>query len=432
MHNIVEQDIGTSLTSRILLVDHMCVLPYGHNLNALVLFEKALRPFFGSSVSLAASDLPDEAEQSAFVDRILSYPYDGLIDAAQTRKTRINASSGRSSASLLKTLSRRAFYTSLNVLIKYDYVLARTVRNWKKVFRRYDIGPNDTIFFPSAEYYGCLSLLELLRTLPAAQRPKVHFRMIGVMESANYTLGSGRPRFFAEVRRAISDKIQLSISAETPPYCELIERLVGAPVVYMPYPLANQQEALNWGDVKVVASPGQGRVDKGYMRLSSIINGLLKRGALERFSFDVQGMRTSDNHYRPRYESILKHIPNLTLRPARMTQAEIEDAYRSSDILVLPYDSETYAFRGSAVYQEGLAIGRPVVCSASLGFSGLVTKYGNGLLATSDQEFADKIIELAAWSKDTIEQRMTAARFLYQKDFEQGLMNVLGGLNDDH
>jgi glycosyltransferase involved in cell wall biosynthesis len=427
-------DDKVSQSGRIFLVDHMCVLPYGHNLNALILFERAFRSYFRSPICLATRDLSDEAEEAALVDRILSYPYDGLIGTTKKGRSKQvdkTAQSGASYLSLLKLVAHRAFYTGLNVFLRYDYVRARTVRDWRKVFRRYEIGPEDVIFFPSAEYYGCLSLLDLVRKLPPEQRPKIHFRMIGVMESANYTLESARPDFFAEIRRALADQIQLSISAETPPYCELIERMIGAPVIYMPYPLANDQEPLAWKDIKVVSSPGQGRADKGFLRLYAIISGLLKTGALEKFSFDVQNMRRTDNHFRARYESTLKHVPNLRLRPARMSQAEIDEAYRKSDILVLPYDSDTYAFRGSAVYQEGLAIGRPVVCSKGLGFSGLVTKYGNGLLASSDLEFSDKIIELAAWPKDVVEQRMTAARELYQKDFDQGLRNILESIGND-
>jgi glycosyltransferase involved in cell wall biosynthesis len=168
------------------------------------------------------------------------------------------------------------------------------------------------------------------------------------------------------------------------------------------------------------------------MRLYAIICGLQSKGALDRFYFDIQDMRRTDDQFRARYQSILKHVPNLILRPARLKQAEIDEIYRKSDILVLPYDAETYALRGSAVYQEGLAVGRPVVCSTGLGFSELVKKYGNGLLATSDIEFSDKILELAEWSKEDVEQRVSAARVLYQSDFELGLKAILESFHHDH
>jgi glycosyltransferase involved in cell wall biosynthesis len=424
-----------SQSSRVLLVDHMCVLPYGHNLNGLVLFEQALRPFFGSSICLATRKLPDEAEQASSVDRVLSYPYDGLIEAPTTRASKNPRNTVAKDVSyfpLLKLLARRAFYTGLSIFFRYDYVRTRTRRDWRNVFKRYKVGPDDVIFFPSAEYYGCLSLLDVIRKLPLAQRPKVHFRMIGVMESANYSLESGRPHFVSEIRQALADKIHLSVSAETPPYCELLERLIGSPVTYMPYPLASNQEVTTWDSVKVVTSPGQGRIDKGFMRLYAIICGLQSKGALDRFYFDIQDMRRTDDQFRARYQSILKHVPNLILRPARLKQAEIDEIYRKSDILVLPYDAETYALRGSAVYQEGLAVGRPVVCSTGLGFSELVKKYGNGLLATSDIEFSDKILELAEWSKEDVEQRVSAARVLYQSDFELGLKAILESFHHDH
>lgn len=68
-----------SQKARLFLVDHMCVLPYGHNLNALVLFEDAFKNHFSASFCLATRDLPSYAEQGVRVERVLSYPCDGLV-----------------------------------------------------------------------------------------------------------------------------------------------------------------------------------------------------------------------------------------------------------------------------------------------------------------------------------------------------------------
>lgn len=413
---------------RVILADHMCVLPYGHNLNLLVLFQEAMKPYFDSAVCLATSELPDEAEQSQLVDRVLRYPYDGLIPSKSGNKS----SSRKESSMMYSSIGlngRRALYTASNVFFNYDYVRARTARDWKKIFRTYSITYDDVLFFPSTEYYGCVSLIDFLLSIPKENRPAVHFRMIGVMESAKYALGSGRPEFISTIRRGLKNSLRLSLSAEVPVYCEFLERLIGAPVTYLPYPLGNESSPLNWQAVKVLCSPGQGRYDKGFHRLYSIITAIRKMGTINNFVFDIQNMRQSDRFYRARYESILAHVPNLTLRPARMKQQEIDQAYRNADMLVLPYDSDTYELRGSAVYQEGLAIGRPVVCSTGLGFSDLVTRYGNGLLASDDNEFAEKIVELAAVSKEEIEKRVKQARLAYEQDFKSGLNAVLESIS---
>ena len=403
----------------------MCVLPYGHNLNALVLFKKSLEGRFAESFALACRDLPDEAEQSDQVLRELKYPYGGLIPAPGKSVPGKKRSGSASVVGQLVTVMWRAVYTLSNVLFRHDYMRSSLKRDWKKVFRRHRITGRDCLFFPSAEFYGCISLLDFLKTIPVSDRPSVHFRMIGVMESASYELESGRPKFFSEIRRASQEGIRLSISAETPVYCELIARLTGLEVQFLPYPLSNPYSEIEWSSVKTVSSPGQGRVDKGFLRLQSIVKHVQGKAAGEGFSFDVQDMREGDRHFRKRYQSILSYTPKLILRAARLQQVEIDEMYRQADIFLLPYDPPTYAFRGSAVFQEGIAVGRPVVCSHGLGFSDLVERYGNGLLASTDVEFAERVIEMAAWSKDEVSSRMVNARELYQKDFSEGLEAVV-------
>jgi len=325
-------------------------------------------------------------------------------------------------------LARRAIYTGIYELTGIDFVRYRTRRDWKRLWNRFRISAVDSIFFPSADFYGSVSLLDFVGSLPDNRRPKIHFRLIGVSENASYSRRPGRPAFFDAVRRAIADGIRLTLSAETIAYASYIERILGARVTYLPYPLANPPQPVVWGKTKVVTSPGQGRMDKGFFRLFSIITRLKKREPNSSFRYDVQNMRESDQHYRPRYVSILRNIPHMLLRPARLSQDDIDAVYASADILLLPYDSNTYALRGSAVYQEGLAIGRPVVCSKGLGLTDLVTRYGNGLLAENDDDFAEKIALLASRSKADIEQMVASARDAYERDFNEGLKKVLEDL----
>lgn len=419
-----------SQIGRLFLVDHMCVLPFGHNLNALVLFEDALKEHFTASLCLATRDLPSYAEQSVRVQRVLYYPYGGFVPVVREKpkNSRKKTSSSRDYSSILGKFLRRNLYIKLYELTGYDLARHRTRGDWKKIFKQFEIGAHDAIFFPSAEYYGCISLLDVLRELPETHRPKVHFRLIGVSENARYSRGAARPEFFKSIREAVAAGVRVTVSAETTTYATYVERLLGTPVTYLPYPLANSQQPINWSEVKIVASPGQGRGDKGFFRLFSIISRLERLAPKAAFRFDIQNMRESDEEYRGRYVSILKNLPNIDLRPARLRQDEIDAVYAGADILLMPYDPETYALRGSAVYQEGLAIGRPVVSSMGMGQSDLVLRYGNGLLAMSDDDFAAKIVELAGRSKQDIEQATTMARRSYQHDFQSGLQKIVKDL----
>ncbi|WP_379863205.1 glycosyltransferase [Maritalea porphyrae] len=417
-----------SSTRRLFLVDHMCVLPFGHNLNAMVLFERELGRFFEGTMCLACSALPDYAEQANQVRRELSFPYDGVLERAAATKRSDGVAVNKTQLGIRPLLNnrlvRKALYTASFEFLGIDIVSGRTLSDWKSIFRRHKISRADAIFFPSAEFYGCVTLLELLGQLPETERPSVHFRFIGVGENVKYSFSQARPIFLDAIRRAKLNGTRLSVSAETPRYVEYLRNILDIDVLFVPYPLASESASIPWRQNKTIASPGQGRADKGFFRLNSIIGEIAEHYPEVRFEYDVQNMRTRDRDYRSRYESGLARIPRMNLRPERLSQDEINSVYEKSDIMLLPYDAETYAMRGSAVYQETLAVGRPVVCSRDLGFSDLVVRYGNGLLAESDTEFADALVELSSWDKKKVEKACRDARNLFERDVESAFTQV--------
>ncbi len=414
------------MSSRIFLVDHMCVLPYGHNLGAMLIFKKVMQKKFQETVCLASQELSDSVDQANEVKRELYFPYGGYFEPRGTLSSR----SGLFPVfyNLIPKVLKRIAYTSLANMPNRDYIRYKTMLDWKRIFQQYSIGKKDVLFFPSADYFGCLSLFDYLVSLPASKHPKIHLRMIGVMEYAAYMLGQSRYQFFYHLRRAISSGINFTISAETPKYAKFIHQILNMSVTYMPYPLIHELTSVRWEEVKVLSSPGQGRVDKGFFRIYPIISEIYRYGIDKKFKFDVQNMRGNDPGFRKTYQGILQKVPNMRLRADVLSSKEILEMYQESDILLLPYDTATYQLRGSAVYQEGIAIGRPVVCSKGTGISELVERYGNGLLAEDDREFSQKIIELSQFSKSEIDGMVKKARQAYLADVENGILEIFDGL----
>lgn len=416
------------MSSRIFLVDHMCVLPYGHNLGALLLFQKAMQEKFQEIVCLASRELSDVADQSNKVERELFFPYAGSFEIKGTISSRSRLYP--IICSLIPKALKRIAYTGLANMPNRDYIRYKTMLDWIRVFQKYSIGKKDVLFFPSTDYYGCLSLFDYLENIPASKHPKIHLRMIGVMEYASYRLCQSKYHFFYHLRRSISNGISFTVSAETPKYSKFISKIINKPVTYMPYPLIHKFTPIRWEYVKTLSSPGQGREDKGFFRIYKIISEIYRYGFGEKFRFDVQNMRVNDLGFRKAYQSMLQKVPYLRLRAETLSDKEILEIYQDSDILLLPYDTETYQLRGSAVYQEGIAIGRPVVCSRGTGISELVERYGNGLLANDDREFAQKIIELSQLSRLEIIRMVEKSREVYLADVENGISEIFGRLNE--
>jgi len=416
---------------RIFLVDHMCVLPFGHNLNALVLFKAAMEPFYDEAICLATQHLPDYAEQSSLVERVLYFPYSGITQKPPLKKLAGGGSSNKAKTRGGSSLGMRVRFLLNAVSERYlgfEYTKRRTLRDWRSIFSRYKITKDDVIFFPSAEHYGVVSLLDYMKEFREGERPGIGIRLIGVTEGTTYSGGLGRATFFDAIRRAQADGMSISLSAETITYAEFTSKILGSHVEYLPYPFALPLQPIKWGAVKNISSPGQGRADKGFLRLYSIIRGIIKLQGESKYTFEVQNMRDTDKYFRARYSDMLRSVDVLDLHPARMAQVEIDEMYSRADIIIMPYDSDTYALRGSAVYQEGMAIGRLFVCSAGLGMSDLVKRYGNGLLADSDREFSEKVVQLAQLDEDTVRTMVADARSLYEKDFDAGLNATIRGL----
>ena len=400
------------------VVDHMCIFPYGHNLNCLVIFKDSLEKKFDSAIALACKKLPDEAEQSGLVERVLYFPYAGIFNLPKFDHIIL-----KKTYQSFQKLRRLLLRLSIRYL-KFDFIERQTLKNWHKIFNEFNISSDDLIFFPSAEYYGCVTLLKKVMKM-GNKGPKIHIRFIGVCENLRYSDES--PQIFNILKDAIANGVHISFSAETPKYCKYLEKILGVSVDYLPYPLANGfSETINWSETFVVSSPGQGRLDKGYNRLKNICYSLQRKNFKNGdFVVDIQSMNPNDQYYDLFYEEQLKSCKNIHLRGHRLSQEQINDVYMNSSIMLLPYDASTYAYRGSAVFQECLATGRLIVAGKGMGFSDLICKYNCGLLCETDEEFAQAIVDLSRLSLDEVRDKTFKSRQLYEDDWNYGLSNIM-------
>lgn len=424
--------MDNGVKSRLFIVDHLCVLPYGHNLNALVVYKRALRERFDEVHCLAPERLSSIAEQATEVEKVLYFPYSGILpsDSYRPRKSGRPTSASRANGRSIDYYRDAAwrFHTRLQSILNIDYAKIRTSSNWKALIDKYQFTSRDVVFFPSAEHYGVTTLLEILEKAPASSRPSVVIRAIGVAEGAAYADFQQRSKFINVIRSAIRSEVRVSVSAETQPLQKFLEQVLDIPVRILPYPLSLSLKEPAWSRPLTISSPGQGRVDKGFFRLFPIIKELSAASAAGDFRFEIQDMRKSDPHFRARYSDMLRRTDNVTLFPERLSQDEIDAMYLRADILILPYDADTYALRGSAVYQEGISAGCLFVCSAGLGLSNLVGRYENGFNASSDADFVQKILALGRLDRQQVRERIDRARSQYEIDYRNGIDETFGAI----
>lgn len=415
--------------NRVFVVDHMIALPFGHNLHSVNLFSQALAQHFSHVTRLGTNALPTYVEDGAEISRELTYPYNGLNEAKFINRFKKPGKLAIFGSFAIR-LNTRLIHALLLKIFKHDLALNNTQKNWQAIFKKYKITGTDSLFFPSCDYYGVMSLIAHCRTLPEQQRPALHLRFIGHPESISYNGKNTQALLFDSIKTALRDGMKIDISAETPTYCQQLSNQFENDIHLLPYPVGHQYVPPRWNKQQMVLSlPGQGRWDKGFFRFLDIIKLLNQQDVGENFRLVLQNIKKSNRYFNKSYEHQLKKEKNVALKPARLSQQEINQMYIDADILLMPYYQPLYHIRGSAVFQEGLAIGRMVICTKGSAISDLVKRYGNGLVADDDDEFVEKILALSEMPKTDVERITKEALKRYQKDFNLGINKVVAALN---
>jgi len=191
----------------------MCFLPYGHNRSALSLFQRTLAEVFDEAVALVPTALPDSVAKARGFHSCLNYPYSGVVESRfAPLVNHLMKKPTKSRFYVRETLRRLEFaWLLVETLVRTrDALLSSTERNWQKVFDDYGITSLDSIFFPGTDYYGASTLLTHVMQRPE-QSPRIHMRMLGVMEHA--ALWQSRPTSPSVRRFCQKQKSLISMSA---------------------------------------------------------------------------------------------------------------------------------------------------------------------------------------------------------------------------
>ncbi len=409
---------------RVFVIDHMCARPTGHNLGSVQIHEKEMRKIAPETKILVAKDL-QRFGGALGADCVLNYPYNMIVETRMETnclvRSLVKSKKNLSLLSKMSTWLEGIYYRMQYAVSRVDPVREKTKRNWKAVFRKYGLGAKDLLFLPSADYYGAISLLDTLSKLSPSEAPRIHFRFIGVMEDSSGIVSGPWARLVHELKQAIGRGMDIVLSAELPKYAQYLENTIGFPVIYLPYPVIREIEPFPQMKEVIVSSPGQGRVDKGFFLNVDIAKELFVNNMADRVLLRIQNMNELDRSFRYSYQEKLKAVPCVELLPAHLSAGEMHDVMVKANIYLLPYDRNVYRYRSSAIYQEAISYGRPVVAAKGTGFEELVRKYGNGKVAETPKEFAQCIQDYAARDPAALMEDMNRARDYYRRDYEKGL-----------
>lgn len=393
---------------RIFVVDHNCILCFGHNSKSVRLYTDFFRSLGLETMALVPKNYTGKTAQA---ERVLNYPYSYLVEPDKPtffQRRRVNR-----------------FINKLSMAVGFDAKLLKLRINWETIIKQYQIGNDDLVFFPSTDFFGAASLIQHLEKRGRKHHaPRIHCRFIGVMENESFK----RPYPRLDLIRLIksnSENLNISVSAETPTYAAYLRMLLRQDVSYFPYPLFEARPRKVSSNF-LVSSPGSGRADKGFFDSLAIAQAVLNQDPDAKIRLVIQDMQPKDKLYNPNFSKTLATFPNVDLLAASLPEDDIDAMMQSSYGYFLPYSPGTYRQRGSAIFQEAISYGKSVIVKQGTGFSDLVTRYKAGHLAETPADFAKSIQKLYLGFKHG--DMIDIDRGLYLDDLEQAALLAIGNL----
>jgi glycosyltransferase involved in cell wall biosynthesis len=286
----------------------------------------------------------------------------------------------------------------------------------RRLLETYEVDSSDTVFYPSADFYGLVGLLNALKSLPPARQPKVLLRFIGVMETATRTYRDPLRHLANRIRAMVAEGARLSFSAETPRLAVLLSHMLDAPVFVTPYP--ELSEPLGAPDFSrwLVFCPGAARFDKGFLHLHDLFAAVRRADPKVDICFATQNLNIRDAELHQDYISKLYAIPGVELLPPSISFQQMRRYYHRCTLVLLPYDTAVYRDRGSAVLMEAACLARPALTVAGSAFAEQVSYYGLGTVVPTMDAIPEAILRMARDTPTALYRRSLHARHRFVLD----------------
>lgn len=378
--------------SRLVICDPVCLFPYGHNVAAMENFKTFVGKYFEDVVSMGSKMLPAKIAERFHITQFFDYYYNDVMPF--------------STVDLEPSLPRT-----------HEEKLAAAKCDLARLVDQCQISGDDTLCFPSIDFYSLFALAESTDLLLSVGNPKLLIRMIGVMETAS----SGRYAKPLNVVIGLLNSLyeaglSVRLAAETPRYAEHLAIQLNRPVAVAANIEMREQVAQAQSDHFTVICPGSARYDKGFLNLAELFTSVRRGDPHMRIRFITQVLPDRDLKHQIDYLVRLYAIPGTAILPSQLSPEELAKLYEQADLVLLPYARDVYEFRGSAVLIEAMMCGRHCLALEGSAFVDQMRYFGSGTACQSIAEMATKILALSTEAPSTRHARATQARARFARD----------------
>ncbi len=269
--------------------------------------------------------------------------------------------------------------------------------------QRLGLGPEDLIVIPTAELDSLESARELCSVLGDVA-PQICLRFLSP-DLGDIKVRLRERRFQAAIAEMPS---KITLFTETEELADFLRNRYGANVTggfFLPCSMRvgeSPQRADSGSETFRVGVFGAPRRGKGNSRIPLIaqeIARLRKSGSGRLIEFVVQGADEDFNDTGV-YGSLQEYAAGtsgvlISPHGDRLSPAEFEILFNSVDAILLPYDTTVYGLQGSGIIQDAVAAHKPVIHTEGMSMKSFLSQ-GNACAASTDGEFAEAILKMAA------------------------------------
>lgn len=264
-------------------------------------------------------------------------------------------------------------------------------------------GEKITILNPNENPVSLACLLFIRRLMHRKWR--IASRFICTRDSILTDPNSRAALFFFKIVRKYVNSLD-TYAAETLEYSNFLMANMNSQVMHVPYPPIDVPYELK-SSPEISATfcvLGAAREDKGFLQLPQLISKI--EAQVHGAHFYIQSAETPWKGYLETY-NYLQGKDNVKLISSYLSGEEIQEILSKSHVILLPYDLETYRYRGSAFARRGMYLGKRIIATEGttmskdairLGFNGSLKNFDKSKIADSvSRKIRNEAIQ--AWDK---------------------------------
>lgn len=288
-----------------------------------------------------------------------------------------------------------------------------TRRIRKKIISLCEKHEKVVVLLPSVEPLSVFTFLKLRsKDIPNLEW---RLRLIGSQERGQLSRGDETEM----LRNSMQvDPKGVRIGYETFPYQRHLQSrgFSNSHLYWSPFPSEKMKLTQNTSDFLRIGFLGSAKERKGFELIPSIFEAISKE--FSNFEFIVQEAAYPWSDYSHALERLSANS-QVTLLPSELSDTQLTEYIKSCNLMILPYDPDSYALAASAILYHAADMHIPVMCPKSVGFAEEIEKFNVGVVYENLSTFSEfpAIMQRILKIKESDFIRYNEARDIDNKSF---------------